>query len=165
MEEARGYLVESWQSLNDSVASSGITRLPRVIIHGDFSRRNMLFQDNTLVAVLDFDGCHLEIRPMDVAIALKNVCRGPEKLAQVDMSRVSAFMKAYKSTDQLSVIELTAIPLMLQAHRLRSLVARYERLQFTKRPKGPKAEKLLAEVERYRWLTDYRGEIEDVLRG
>ena len=61
IEEARTYLVESLDSLSQALASPDIAHLSKLVIHGDFSRRNVLFQQDQLLAVLDFDGCHFEI--------------------------------------------------------------------------------------------------------
>jgi Ser/Thr protein kinase RdoA (MazF antagonist) len=122
-----------------------------------------LFQQDQLLAVLDFDGCHFEIRAMDLAIALKNMCRGLNKHSQLDMTRVSAFMAAYQAEESLTDIELAAIPTLLQAQRLRSLVARYERLCFGQRRIEHRTEKFLSELARLRWLKDLHNEIDDSL--
>jgi Ser/Thr protein kinase RdoA (MazF antagonist) len=163
IEEARAYLVESLDDLNRSLASPDIARLPKVVIHGDFSRRNLLFQHDRLVAVLDFDGSHCEIRAMDLAIALKNICRGQDKHSQLDMERVSVFMTAYTAEEPSTGNELAAIPTLLHAHRVRSLVARYERLAFRQRAERHRAEKFVSEVARLRWLNVHRHEIVEAL--
>ena len=165
IEEVRTYLVESLDSLSRALASPDIAHLSKVVIHGDFSRRNVLFQQDQLLAVLDFDGCHFEILRMDLAIALKNMCRGQDKHSQLDMARVSAFMTAYKAEEHLTDSELAAIPTLLQAQRLRSLVARYERLCLAQRRKEHRTEKFLSEVARLRWLKDHHNEIVDALNG
>jgi homoserine kinase type II len=165
IEASRAYLVESLDCLSCALSSPDITQLWKVVIHGDFSRRNILFQQDQLLAVLDFDGCHFEFRAMDLAIALKNICRGLDKHSQLNMARVRAFMTAYKAEEPLSDGELVAIPRMLQAHRLRSLVARYERLCLAQRRKEHRTEKFLSEVARLRWLKDHRNEIVDALYG
>lgn len=163
IEEARTYLVESLDCLSRALASLDIAHLSKVVIHGDFSRRNILFKQDQVLAVLDFDGCHFEIRAMDLAIALKNMCRGPDKHSQLDMAKVSAFTAAYKAEEPLTDSELAAIPTLLQAHRLRSLVARYERLRFAERRKEHRTEKFLSELARLRWLKDHHHEIVDAL--
>jgi homoserine kinase type II len=165
IEAARAYLVESLDCLDRALSGPDIAQLWKVVIHGDFSRRNILFQQDQLLAVLDFDGCHFDIRAMDLAIAIKNICRGLDKHSQLDMARVSAFMTAYKAEEPLTNGELAAIPPMLQAHRLRSLVARYERLCFVERRKEHRTGKFLAEVARLRWLKDHHNEIVDALHG
>ena len=102
---------------------------------------------------------------MDLAIALKNMCRGQDKHSQLDMARVSAFIAAYKAEEPLTDSELAAIPTLLQAHRLRSLVARYERLCVAQRRKEHRTEKFLSELARLRWLKDHHNEIIDALHG
>ena len=88
-----------------------------------------------------------------------------DKHSQLDMARVRAFMTAYKAEEPLTDGELAAIPRMLQSHRLRSLVARYERLCFDQRRKEHRTEKFLSELARLRWLGDYHNEIVDALHG
>jgi Ser/Thr protein kinase RdoA (MazF antagonist) len=165
VEEARIDLVASLDRLGRDLASPNIVRLLKVVIHGDFSRRNILFQQDQLLAVLDFDGCHFEIRAMDLAVALKNMCRGLDKHSQLDMERVSAFMAAYQAEESLTDDELAAIPILLQAQRLRSLVARYERLCFAQSRKEHRTKKFLSELARLRWLEDHHNEIVDALYG
>ena len=40
---------------------------PTAPIHGDFNPRNLLFRDNRLVGVIDFDGCHVDSIAWEVA--------------------------------------------------------------------------------------------------
>jgi Ser/Thr protein kinase RdoA (MazF antagonist) len=49
--------------------AAGITRLPCGIVHGDFIGQNLLFGDDTLTGLLDFDSTHFDLRAADVACA------------------------------------------------------------------------------------------------
>ncbi|HEV3359706.1 MAG TPA: phosphotransferase [Pseudonocardiaceae bacterium] len=42
---------------------------PRCVIHGDFARWNLLFDNGRLSAVLDFEGCHDNLQVADFALA------------------------------------------------------------------------------------------------
>jgi Ser/Thr protein kinase RdoA (MazF antagonist) len=44
--------------------------LPRSVIHGDFNGGNLLFRNQKLTGVLDFDFAHPDLRVVDIAIAV-----------------------------------------------------------------------------------------------
>jgi Ser/Thr protein kinase RdoA (MazF antagonist) len=44
--------------------------LPQQIIHGDFTPRNILVNDQKINAVLDFELCRHDVRALDIAVAL-----------------------------------------------------------------------------------------------
>lgn len=52
------------------VETSGWAEFPRQVIHGDWHPGNVLFQDERVVAVLDFDSARIEPRVVDVANGL-----------------------------------------------------------------------------------------------
>lgn len=160
LDEARRTLVEALGRLHVILAGPNRVVLPKLVIHGDFSRRNLLFQGDALVAVLDFDGCYLEMRAVDLAIAIKNLCRGPRKHSHLELARVGTFAAAYKAEQPLMENEVATLPFLIQSQRLRSLVARYVRLCFSPREiKTDRIEKFLWEVERFRWLEDHHEDL------
>jgi Ser/Thr protein kinase RdoA (MazF antagonist) len=58
--------LEAWL---ESVRSSG-RQLRGGVAHGDFNPRNLIFNQNQLIAVIDWESCHLDILAYEVALAL-----------------------------------------------------------------------------------------------
>lgn len=65
--------LETWL---ESVRSAG-RELRRGIVHGDFNPRNLLFRNDRLVAVIDWESCHVDVLAYEAALALK----APDPLA------------------------------------------------------------------------------------
>jgi Ser/Thr protein kinase RdoA (MazF antagonist) len=163
VDEARIYLIDALDRVRRTFAAAA-TDLPQLVLHGDLARGNLLFQGEELVTVLDFDNCYWGWRIEDLAVPLKNLCRGEGKHAHPDVNRVAAFMAAYNAQEPLTDAELALLPAVLQAHRLRSLFARYDRLcrriergDLAKLPK--RASKFVWEVQRLRWLQDHHEQL------
>src|SRR5207245_4747805 len=64
--------------------------LPRLTIHGDYRRQNILFQGDRLAAIIDFHRSRLEARSLDLAIALADIL--PRTSNGVAMSLARSFI-------------------------------------------------------------------------
>nr|WP_272956100.1 phosphotransferase [Actinopolymorpha rutila] len=45
--------------------------LPRGVVHGDFNPRNLIFDQDQLVAVIDWEGCHVDVLAYEAALAIQ----------------------------------------------------------------------------------------------
>ncbi len=104
------------------VESLGLERWPKQIVHADWHPGNMLFRDNHVVAVIDYDSARLLARIIDVANGAlqfsiiggdEDVSKWPDKL---DEGRFKRFLRGYDQVMLLSEAELRSIPwLMVEA--------------------------------------------------
>src|SRR5205823_13771374 len=60
-------LLESYDKAAQMVESLGLGRWPRQIVHADWHPGNMLYRDNHVVAVIDYDSARLLPRIIDIA--------------------------------------------------------------------------------------------------
>jgi Ser/Thr protein kinase RdoA (MazF antagonist) len=60
------------EGIQDRLRRAGVSCCPVMVIHGDFISQNLLFQEEELSGVLDFDSVHLDLRAADVACARRS---------------------------------------------------------------------------------------------
>jgi Ser/Thr protein kinase RdoA (MazF antagonist) len=116
------FLLDSYRHAVESVESAGYGDWPRQIIHADWHPGNMLFRDNHVVAVIDYDSARLLPRVIDVANGAlqfsiiggdEDVTKWPEYL---DETRFKRFLRGYDEVMLLSEAEIGVMPwLMIQA--------------------------------------------------
>ena len=95
---------------------------PKQIVHADWHPGNMLFRENHVVAVIDYDSARLLPRVIDISNgALQfSIIGGDEDVAKwpdyCDESRFKRFLRGYDEVMLLSQAELKAVPwLMIEA--------------------------------------------------
>lgn len=116
------FLIQSYRHAADSADTIGLSDWPRQIVHSDWHPGNMLFRDNHIVAVIDYDSARLLPRIVDVANGAlqfsilggdENVQRWPD---YVDETRFKRFLRGYDQVLLLSQAELQTVPwLMIEA--------------------------------------------------
>ena len=104
------------------VEQQGMDEWPKQIVHADWHPGNMLFRDNHVVAVIDYDSARLLPRIIDAANGGlqfsilggdEDVSKWPEYL---DESRFKRFFRGYDGVMLLSEAELRTVPwLMIEA--------------------------------------------------
>lgn len=116
------FLLDSYLHARDSAEDAGISRWPVQIVHGDWHPGNMLFRDNRVTAVIDYDSARTLPRVIDTANgALQfSILGGGDDLSQwpdyLDESRFKRFLRSYDGVTLLSQAELRATPwLMIEA--------------------------------------------------
>ncbi len=116
------YLLQSYQHAAESCEALGIDTWPRQIVHADWHPGNMLFRDNHVVAVIDYDSARLLPRVVDIANGCLqfSIIGGDEDVSKwpdyVDESRFKRFLRGYDEVVLLSQAELRAVPwLMIEA--------------------------------------------------
>jgi homoserine kinase type II len=116
------FLLESYRYSAEMVEHLGLETWPRQIVHADWHPGNMLFRDNHVVAVIDYDAARLLPRIVDIANGAlqfsilggeEDVSKWPEYL---DESRFKRFLRGYDEVMLLSQAEIRTIPwLMVEA--------------------------------------------------
>jgi homoserine kinase type II len=115
-------LVEHYRTGAQTVDRLGMDTWPKQIVHADWHPGNMLFRDNHVVAVIDYDSARLLPRIIDIANgALQfSIIGGDEDVLKwpdyPDESRFKRFLRGYDEVMLLSQAEIRAIPsLMMEA--------------------------------------------------
>lgn len=116
------YLLDSYRHAAQMCESVGLGTWPKQIVHADWHPGNMLFRDNHVVAVIDYDSARNLPRIVDAANGGlqfsilggdEDVSKWPEYL---DESRYKRFFRGYDEVMLLSEAELRAVPwLMIEA--------------------------------------------------
>lgn len=116
------FLSHSYRHAAEMVEAEGIETWPRQIVHADWHPGNMLFRENHVVAVIDYDAARLLPRVLDVANgALQfSIIGGDENVAKwpdsMDESRFRRFLRGYDDVMLLSEAEIRTLPwLMIEA--------------------------------------------------
>ncbi len=90
----------------DDVAYSN---LPAAIAHGEFQSANLLFDDDDLVSVIDWDCAGVRPRILDLVSAVSSFPRSRHGSAEVDLSVAAAMLRTYDRTIGLQRYELDAL--------------------------------------------------------
>ncbi|HSZ59051.1 MAG TPA: phosphotransferase [Tepidisphaeraceae bacterium] len=116
------FLAESYRAAATKVEQEGLEKWPKQIVHADWHPGNMLFRDNRVVAVIDYDSSRQLARVIDVANgALQfSIIGGDEDVAKwpeyLDETRYRRFLRGYDEVMLLSEAEIRAMPwLMIEA--------------------------------------------------
>ena len=116
------YLAKAYRKAADAAEELGIDKWPRTIVHADWHPGNMLFRDNHVVAVIDYDSARLLPRIIDTANGLLqfSIIGGDEDVSKwpdyVDESRFKRFGRGYDQVLLLTQAEIRVVPhLMIEA--------------------------------------------------
>ncbi len=116
------YLLDSYRHASQMADAQGLDGWPKQIVHADWHPGNMLFRDNHVVAVIDYDSSRLLPRIVDAANgALQfSIIGGDEDISKwpeyLDESRYKRFLRGYDEVMLLSEAEIRTIPwLMIEA--------------------------------------------------
>jgi Ser/Thr protein kinase RdoA (MazF antagonist) len=96
-------------------------QLPNLVIHGDYHGDNLVFQEDHLVGVVDYDLAHWSPRAMEVAEAIIAFCTDPGLGLKhivypgaLDLDVANRFMTAYLQQVPLAEVEIRALPDMIR---------------------------------------------------
>jgi len=101
-------------------------QLPTHIIHGDFTHRNLILRDDAVCAVLDFEASRIDLRIVEIAIALLSWGSFDDNH---DQQATHALMQALLPTIALSDAEMHALPMALRMVRMVRLLLAIGRFQ------------------------------------
>jgi homoserine kinase type II len=114
-----GFLGESYRYCAQHADEQGIPTWPKQFCHADWHPGNMLFRDNRVVAVIDYDAARLLPRIIDAANgALQfSIIGGDEDVSRwpdyPDESRFKRFLRGYDDVMILSEAEVRALPWLM----------------------------------------------------
>jgi homoserine kinase type II len=143
--------------------------LPKLVIHGGCRRGSTLFRGDRLVAMLDFDSARLEVRVLDLAIALHDFGKvwgdpaSPDFKVPLDLRIVSEFLDAYQEVNPLEEAEIKALPALLAARPLKRALGKYRSMIEDLNTSQGHVRKAAQEVARVRWLEAHRRELRTAL--
>ncbi len=116
------YLLTAYSTASDNVQKLGIENWPKQIVHADWHPGNMLYRDNRVVAVIDYDSARQLPRIVDISNgALQfSIIGGEDDVSKwpdyLDESRFKRFLRGYDDVALLSQAEIQCLPwLMIQA--------------------------------------------------
>ncbi len=116
------FLLDSYRHAAGVVEHEGISDWPRQIAHADWHPGNMLYRENHVVAVIDYDSSRLLPRILDIANGTLqfSILGGDEDCSAwpdyPDESRFKRFLRGYDAVMLLSEAEIRTIPwLMIEA--------------------------------------------------
>jgi Ser/Thr protein kinase RdoA (MazF antagonist) len=84
--------------------------LPRLPIHGDMCRANVVFSGGRLKGIIDFGHCCSDTAIRDITIALRYECANREHRFKLDLEAARNFVRIYQKISPLSPEEIRLIP-------------------------------------------------------
>ncbi|MBI5584540.1 MAG: phosphotransferase [Deltaproteobacteria bacterium] len=150
-------------------------RLLKLMIHASYGQSALLFDQDTLVGVLDYDRAVYEIRALDLAYSVKELCHRHQEF--LDTGKVTlnldcfrAFLKFYQETEPLPEEEAQVLPLVFAARHVLKIVDKCSGF-LAKDAVNPRQEthtrKLVFKLERetawLEWLAQHEKELRTVV--
>jgi homoserine kinase type II len=84
--------------------------LPRLPIHGDMCRANVVFSGGRLKGIIDFGHCCYDAAIRDITIALRYECTNRKHPFKLDLEAALNFVRTYNEISPLSPEEIELIP-------------------------------------------------------
>jgi homoserine kinase type II len=144
--------------------------LPRVTVHGGARRSSLVFDGEQVVGVLDFDSAHPDVRVLDLAVAVHDVGKVYTRLGEADhkvalnLDRVAELLDAYGRELRPTAAEVQALPLLLEAKRLKRSLGRRLRVAHGEPLSENDHAKIRLEDSRLAWLDEHRDDVAAVCR-
>ena len=113
IEASLDYFKDSLLDIELSLLRLPYENLPKLTIHGDYRRQNILFQGDKLAAVIDLHRSRLEARSLDLAIALADILPRTSNSQAPSLAR--SFINSYQRVQPLSADEREALPVLVEA--------------------------------------------------
>ena len=147
-----------------------LPELPRTVVHGGARRGSLVFDGGQVAGVLDFDSAHPDVRALDLAVAVHDVGKvytgsgDADNKVALDLGRIADLLAAYSRGMQPTAAEMEALPLLLEAKRLKRGLGRRRRALDGEVLSGNDFEKIRLEDERLAWLDGNREALAGVCR-
>ena len=144
--------------------------LPRVVVHGGARRSSLRFAGDEVAGVLDFDSAHPDVRVLDLAVAVHDAGKVYTRLGEddhkvaLDLDRVGELLTSYRHEVRPTEAEIEALPLLLEAKRLKRGLGRRARLRDGEPLSDTDHAKIRLEDSRLAWLDDRRDALVAVCR-
>lgn len=114
-------LFDAYDRASDAVDRNGFASLEPRVVHGDWHPGNMLFKRDAVVAVVDYDSCHVGRSVTDLAngalqFSLTTAERIADWPAEAARDRFDAFVAGYGESASVCAVECSCVPhLMIEA--------------------------------------------------
>lgn len=114
------WLFEAYESAVEAVKAAGLGELGEQVVHGDWHPGNMLFRDQRVVAVIDYDSARVLPWITDLANGLLqfSIIGGKESPDlwpdHFDLDRAMAFFRGYHTTRPVEPSHIELIPFLMQ---------------------------------------------------
>ncbi len=131
--------------------------LPRAVIHGDYSPKNILFRRQAIAAVLDFGDACVNLRALDVARGVTAFGRAGRY--GVDKGLAQSFLRAYQAHQPLLAQEVEAIPDLIRWRYLQNMIWPLQE----GRPKSNQFVAIQDKWEAARWVKTHADELRTFL--
>ena len=146
---------------HDRTFQTAYAEYPLVVNHGDYIAKNLGTRESQLV-LFDFDACVRDLRIYDLALLVGFTAGEAHTARNMDAQIARNIVRAYREIAPMTDGELSLVPAMLVAFRLRLLMGNLGILRST----GSYAPDLLRRnLEGMRWLMDHRRAIVSMLTG
>ncbi len=113
------YLNETYKECFRNSESIGIGNWEKQIVHGDWHPGNILFKDQRVRAVIDYDSARIQQKVIDLAngaLQFSILGRGGDLLnspGNLDEARFQGFIRGYNSVDEIPQREIRVIPYLM----------------------------------------------------
>ncbi|MBI5583663.1 MAG: phosphotransferase, partial [Deltaproteobacteria bacterium] len=102
-------------------------RLLKLVVHASFGQSALLFDQDTLAGVLDYDRAVYEIRALDLAYSIKELCHRHNEFREtgqvkLDFDCLRSFLKVYRQVSPLPEEELQVLPLIFGARHVLKII-------------------------------------------
>jgi homoserine kinase type II len=144
--------------------------LPRTVVHGGARRGSLVFAGEHVVGVLDFDSAHPDVRVLDLAVAVHDVGKiytgfgDADNKVALDLGRITELLDAYSREMRPTAAEMEALPLLLEAKRLKRGLGRRSRVRDGEILSANDYGKIRLEDQRLAWLDQHRDALAGVCR-
>lgn len=148
-----------------------LPELPRTVVHGGARRGSLVFDGGQVAGVLDFDSAHPDVRVLDLAVAVHDVGKvytgsgDADNKVALDLGRVAELLAAYSQETRPTAAEMEALPLLLEAKRLKRGLGRRSRALDGELLSGNDYEKIRIEDRRLAWLDGHGEALAGICRG
>ncbi len=103
---------ESWLAKQIQILNQNLPdNLPSGLIHGDVFFDNVLFKDNKIKAIIDFEEACCYPLLFDLGMAILGLCRTNE---EIDLMKIKALIKGYEELRPLENLEKEFLPLFIK---------------------------------------------------
>jgi homoserine kinase type II len=136
--------------------------LPRQIIHSDLDGSNVLYLQDRVSGILDFEFALPDVRAMDLAIAVVQIAASPE-LGELDLAILRTLAAGYGTAVRLTSPEIEAVPALLCLRGAISVIHRLGRWKLGLSPIGAVEGRIRHNLALGRWLAEHGPEVIEAL--
>lgn len=107
--------IEQIKLIDEEEINNRVRLLPTILTHGDFTPQNLIFQDNQVLKITDWELARYQPRVWEVTRAICAFCRTDTTEffnTPIELEKAKAFLDAYQSVTQLTDAEIELIPQM-----------------------------------------------------